>query len=192
MPKTSDNDDIQQSRLGSLGASAGLGEADFEPGALPQALLTPHGGPVGPVAPPRKLPVAKPENFICMRGPCKNLMETKSPADVENADYEPVALDRYCKALPGVLVILDDLVYECSEWDPKDEDAARKKRREKFAKSKLGRACRDADQKREAVRAEARAKIDEGYNERERANELAKAQKQINIDSGIFEPQEEE
>jgi hypothetical protein len=190
MPDTTANDKIQDERLGSLQSS--LDGENFEPGAIPAGLLTTKPGPLPPQGPRRKLPMATPESFVCLRGPCRHLMTTTSPADLENESYEPVATDRYCKALPGVLLELtEDSVYSCSDWDPGEENPSRKKRQETFLRSKLGKACAEADAKRAKDLANARAEIDARYDERAEQRKLDEARKQINIDAGNFEPQDE-
>lgn len=190
MPDTSENDKIQDERLGSL--QSNLDGENFEPSAIPAGLLTTKPGPLPGPGAKRKLPMATPESFVCLRGPCRFLMTTTSPADLENESYEPIATDRYCKALPGVLLELtEDSVYSCSDWDPVVESHERKKRQDTFMRSKLGKQCAEADKKRASDLAVARAEIDAKYDERAEQRKLDEAKKQINIDAGNFEPQEE-
>jgi hypothetical protein len=190
VPDTSGNDEIQDSRLGSL--QSNLDGENFEPGPLPAGLLSTKPGALPPQGARRKLPLATPEHFVCLRGPCRFLMETTSPAEVENDDYEPIATDRYCKALPGVLLELtENAVYSCSDWDPEVKSHEREKRRKDYMRSEIGKRCTEATETRERLRTEARAKIDAAYGEEAQKRKLAEAQKQINIDAGNFDPQDD-
>lgn len=189
MPDTSGNDQIQNDRLGSLQSS--LDGENFEPSAIPAGLMTTKPGPMPAQGPRRSLPQATPENFVCLRGPCRFLMTTTSPAEVENEAYEPIATDRYCKNIPGVLLELtEDSVYSCSDWDPVTEAIEREKRRNRFLRSETGKKCVTADLKREEDRLAARKQIDEAHDERAQKRKLEEARKQINIDAGNFDPQE--
>lgn len=123
--------------------------ADVELGPIAMGPnLTPLLGPVGSTPP---IPDATPELFVCLRGPCRhywqfsshiesgNPKETWDPEiglkDEEgNPIKQPRQINRVCLVHPGVETELDDnLVYDCSRWDPL---SAREVRRQEKAKAK--------------------------------------------------------
>lgn len=128
--------------------------------SLPSLAVAPDGGlAAGPVGLPRPLPQARPEDFVCLRGPCRHYVEIGSLADVEDrvdiADYRPMQINRMCRVIPGIQIDLtDDAVLDCNRWDPEDDDLALMARRVAFLKSPLGGKCQDADAARVAARAE--------------------------------------
>ena len=135
---------------------------DFQPGSLPPEVTLPPsmgGVPRKPLAPSIPLPPATPEHFVCLRGPCKFYLEIGSPSDVENRTlgYLPVQTSRYCRAIAGAILSLDDdAVFACSEWDPRMEDYSLVQRRIDYLKAHPG--CSVADQKRTRDRETAIAK----------------------------------
>lgn len=90
---------------------------------IPVPPPAPDGGPnmaryLGEVEP---IPAATPENFICLRGPCKNYVEIHSFAEVESRglSHTPKQINRLCRVIPGTEIDLtDDCVFHCSEWTP--------------------------------------------------------------------------
>jgi hypothetical protein len=96
---------------------------DVEPDPAPPPAK--DGGPnmVGYLGRPEPLPKASPDNFVCLRGPCRHYIEIHSFAEVESRglDRAPRQINRICKVIPGVeLDLTDDCVFECSEWVPMD------------------------------------------------------------------------
>lgn len=129
---------------------------NFQPGGLPP--IAPDGGFVpGPIGNPAPVDAATPENFICLRGPCRHYWELKSFMASGNPQetWDPVLglkdpltgkpvtvprqISRSCTAHPGTETdITEDCVYDCSRWSPLTEREVRKnpdnKRREKYLK----------------------------------------------------------
>lgn len=79
--------------------------------------------------PPVPLPSAPPESsletlevddlsdvFVCLRGPCSHYVEQLSPANVHNAEENLRQVSRTCLLLKADLT--DDLVLDCSRWEP--------------------------------------------------------------------------
>lgn len=69
------------------------------------------------------IPEASPDNMICLRGPCKNYIEIVSRFNAGNTkgtlDHMPKQINRFCKVIPGTDIDLtDEVVKDCSEWDP--------------------------------------------------------------------------
>jgi len=125
--------------------------ADFEPAVVPVA---PDGGiPLGyamdqPVAPPS----VTPENFVCVRGPCRHYWHIVTMAGEGNPKStwaelglpEPRQHSHTCLANPGMETDLtDDCVYECSKWDPRmpEENALVQIRRDRYYKSVSPQPC---------------------------------------------------
>ncbi len=109
--------------------------ANIEPADLP--VIGPDGGfAPGAVGVPPSVPAATPENFVCLRGPCRHywqrstFMASGNPdstwgedglKDVDTGEplREPRQIDRTCLAHPGTETELtEDTVYECSRWVP--------------------------------------------------------------------------
>ena len=131
--------------------------ADEEVSPLPP--LAKDGGvmPIMPLSAPKPLPVASPQNFICLRGPCAHYVELNSIAEVElKADYQPVQINRYCRVVPGVLLdITEDCVFTCNRWDPedpKDRKHGVESRQKRFLADNP--ECVKADRERDRKRAE--------------------------------------
>lgn len=101
--------------------------------------IGPDGGfnPTLPVQ-PEPIPEATPENMVCLRD-CRYYMEVVSRFNAGNAKgtlgFQPRQINRFCKAIPGTDIDLtDELVSECSDWDPipVDEVVAKSKRRQEW------------------------------------------------------------
>jgi len=140
---------------------------DFVPGKLPPEITTPptaSGVPHFTLAPSIPMPPAVPEHFVCLRGPCKHYLEIQSPSDVENRTlgYLPVQISRYCRAIQGAILALDDdSVFSCTEWDPRVGDYSLEQRRLEYLKKFPG--CATADAERKKQRDEALAQRDIEY-----------------------------
>jgi hypothetical protein len=107
---------------------------DVELGGLPP--IAPDGGFIAdPLGMAPSVPAADPRIFICLRGPCRfywerqaffesgNPKETWGEGGLVGDDGEPIEMprqiDRTCTAHPGTETELtDELVYDCSKWDP--------------------------------------------------------------------------
>lgn len=107
--------------------------ADFTPAAVP---ISPDGGIVPGFAavPPPPQAYMTPENFVCLRGPCRYYWHLVTDIDMENPDDtwasltdpltgKPLTKPRQhthtCLANPGMETDLTgDSVFECSKWDP--------------------------------------------------------------------------
>jgi hypothetical protein len=100
---------------------------DVEPAPMPP--LAPDGGvvPGAGIAPPSAAPAATPENFICLRGPCRHhwKIETTSSAGNPEGTFEalgvrePRQIHYICLVHPGLETDLtDDCAYTCTRWDP--------------------------------------------------------------------------
>jgi hypothetical protein len=125
---------------------------DVELGGLPP--IAPDGGfAPGPVGIPPSVDAATPDNFICLRGPCRhywqmetfmasgNPKETWGPDGLKDERGAPLRvprqLNRSCLAHPGTETELtEDCVYECNRWDPMTPREVRKldKRRRVYLK----------------------------------------------------------
>ena len=125
---------------------------DVELGGLPP--IAPDGGFVpGPIGVPPAVPAATPENFVCLRGPCRhyweietfmasgNPIETWGPDGLKDPDGNPLRIprqiNRSCLAHPGTETELtEDTVYNCNRWDPLSARELRKleKRRRVYLK----------------------------------------------------------
>ena len=120
---------------------------------LSPIVVAPDGGAVIPVGQPAAVPAATPENFICLRGPCRhywhletfmasgNPKGTWGPGGLKDADGKPIRvprqINRTCLAHPGTETELtEDCVYECNKWSPltPGELGDREKRAEKYYK----------------------------------------------------------
>lgn len=135
--------------------------ADFAPAAVPVA---PDGGipPGYGLEQPQPLPAATPENFVCLRGPCRHHWHLVTMAGEGNpagtwAELGLKAPRQHhyaCTANPGMETDLtDDCVFECSRWDPTPPhdlvqlDA----RRRAYNESAEGRAVLADDQPEEQI-----------------------------------------
>jgi hypothetical protein len=127
--------------------------ADVEVGPLPP--IAPDGGFVGdPLGVPPAVPSATPDNFICLRGPCRHywqietFMASGNPKDTWGEDglkdpetgepiRQPRQLSRSCLAHPGTETELtEDCVYDCNRWSPLTPRELKRdaKRRSKYLK----------------------------------------------------------
>lgn len=120
--------------------------------AAPLPPMSPDGGvmPGAGLAPPAPVPAATPDNFVCLRGPCRYYWEIvthlvsgnpKDTWDVEDGlkdqDGKPLEaprqISRSCLVHPGgETELTDDVVYRCNRWDPlerSDVKAVEKRRR---------------------------------------------------------------
>jgi len=127
---------------------------DVDLGGLPP--IAPDGGfAPGPVGMPPPVDAATPENFVCLRGPCRHYWQIEtymaSGNPKETWDPEtglkdlvtgqplrvPRQISRSCTAQPGTETHLtEDCVYECNRWDPMTarELRVRDKRTKKYLK----------------------------------------------------------
>lgn len=190
MPIPDDSDDTN---LGSMGGGLSDLAEDYVPTALPAGLLTPNGA-VAPQPPAKRLAAMAVDNTVCLRGPCRHLMQATVAVEVESLDYDATAVERSCKAQPGVFLEIKEPTYVCSDWDPinvKDSlYQIREKRRATYLKSPEGIEAQRADAQRLTRRAEQRARIDAEAAERNRELDIQKAQKAIAVEAGDFEPQD--
>lgn len=123
--------------------SKGLGDRyqDIQPS--PGPVPGPDGMPTMPtgfLGSPDPIPAATPENFLCLRGPCRFYLEFHSMADVEvrGLDHAPKQINRYCTVIQGDSVELtDECITACNAWDPMQpvELRAREERRNIFRQS---------------------------------------------------------
>jgi hypothetical protein len=126
--------------------------ADVEIGGLAAA---PDGGIApGPIGDTPQVPAATPEQFICLRGPCRYYWQLETffasgnPTSTWDPEHglkdehgnplrQPSQISRSCLVHPGTETELtDDLVYDCSRWDPLTprEAKRREKRRSRYLK----------------------------------------------------------
>lgn len=123
---------------------------DVELGPLPP--IAPDGGFMpGGVGQPPPVPKATPENFVCLRGPCRHYWEletwmaagnpaaTFGPDGLKDASGAPLRpprqINRTCLVHPGTETELtEDCVLACSRWDPLSprELAKRLKARDRY------------------------------------------------------------
>lgn len=181
MPTTSDDPDKEASLADKFDG--------YEVGPLPPQVVAPPNMPVPAMqlVPPLPTPDMTPENHWCFRGPCRHFMVIKSLAPVDNAanGYLPEQLDRYCRAIPGVnLEMGDALVFECSDWAPKQKDGLEAQR---TAYMKAHKSCGEADAARKIARETAiermQAAADEQRARDTEAFERAKTNAQKAIDA---------
>jgi hypothetical protein len=181
--------DLDDSKLGSLGGGLDALADDYAPSPIPAGLRTPSGTPPA-MTEPKPLADMTKLNTFCLRGPCRYLLESTSPADVIAGSYEAIETGRTCLVQPGTLMEVKAPVYSCSHWDPVVSDASgkqREKRRLKFIQDNP--ECLKEDAEREARRRAQREKIDREAAERQRELDMAKAQRAADIEKGEFEPQ---
>jgi hypothetical protein len=81
-----------------------------------------RGGVVPTAMNRRKLKVASPENFICLRGPCRHYFEARGPFPTGTKGFEaPTIVNRVCMRLPGTFLdLFDEVIEKCNCWDPRD------------------------------------------------------------------------
>lgn len=63
-----------------------------------------------------------PENFVCLKGPCKHYAEVLVKFDAGNVDKEFFQVRRYCKALSAnneLMELTDGNIYRCSLHEKK-------------------------------------------------------------------------
>lgn len=103
----------------------------------PPLAIAPDGG-IAPdmVGPPTPVPAATPQNFVCLRGPCRHYWElttwmgSGNPAETwaELGVREPRQISRSCLAHPGTETELtEDCAFECNRWDPLSPREVRKR-----------------------------------------------------------------
>lgn len=143
MKPSQDDDEGEFPHLGSRDAD------EFAPSPLP---VGPDGQPkaIGPVGLPDPLPPATPDNWVCLRGPCRHYMHVVSAGEIGNPagsfdkdnggpGEAPRQHYHWCTAITGQYTDMgEDLVFDCNRWDPIDEDApeilGRERRRSKYLK----------------------------------------------------------
>jgi hypothetical protein len=100
--------------------------ADFSPGVAP---IAPDGGvmPGYGIEPSSAPPGVSPEQFVCLRGPCRHYwhLVTLAPDGNPQGTWEALGIPEpkqhhhTCLVNPGVETDLnDDCVFSCSRWDP--------------------------------------------------------------------------
>ena len=110
------------------------GGTKFAPAVAYQDVELPSAPPISPdggiapghgVAPPPALPPATPENFICLRGPCRHHVHLQTVADYGNPagtfkkGEEPRQHTYLCVAFPGLEIDLtEDCCFDCNRWSP--------------------------------------------------------------------------
>lgn len=116
---------------------------DFEEDDLPAVpvVMTPEGPMPLPVAPPPPVPDRHPDNFICLRGPCRHYWKLVTMAGEGNpvGTFQVVKkqIHHTCLINPGFETsFADDNAYECNLWDPTTPDqlVALSRRREDYFK----------------------------------------------------------
>lgn len=107
-------------------------EIEFEPTPIP---VSPDGGIDGSLASsmighPPAVPERTPNNFVCLRGPCKHYWHLVTMAQEGNPqdtwDHLGIAPPRQhhhtCLVNPGYeTAFSDDNAFECSRWEPYTE-----------------------------------------------------------------------
>lgn len=94
---------------------------------LPPLAVSPDGSArPGIIGEPFKIPDATPENFICLRGPCRNYFETQMVFGVGNTrdslETEPILIKRMCTRVAGLdFDLTDECIKKCSDWSPYTE-----------------------------------------------------------------------
>lgn len=126
--------------------------ANVDIGGLPP--IGPDGIPAfGAMGAPPPLPDATPENFVCLRGPCRHYWEmsthmsagntasTFGPDGLRDESGQPLrpprSILRTCLVHPGTETDLgDECVFECNRWDPIEDRVIKDigKRRKAFYK----------------------------------------------------------
>jgi len=111
-------------------------------GPLPGEL--PHDGFVPPQMVHYPLPERTPENFVCVRGPCRHYWHLVTDAHVGNVIGTFEDLGREVPKLHHHVCLLsqqetefeEDIAYECSRWDPLEpkELLQIQKRRDRYHK----------------------------------------------------------
>lgn len=123
---------------------------DIEPGPMQ---IAPDGGIMLTMGQPAAVPPATPDNFVCLRGPCRhywrmetfmasgNPKGTWGPGGLKDEHGKPVRVPRQinhtCLAHPGTETELtEDCVFVCNKWDPllPSDLADRIKRQDKYFK----------------------------------------------------------
>jgi hypothetical protein len=110
---------------------------------MPMPPIGPDGGfmPGHPLE-SEPIPAVTPETMVCLRD-CRHYVEIRTRFAHGNTKgtlaREPVQVNRYCRAIPGSdIELTDELVRECSEWDPDaTAAAARRMRQEKWLETNL-------------------------------------------------------
>lgn len=117
---------------------------EYDDVELPGLPIAPDGGiaPGFGIAPPPPEPPATPENFVCLRGPCRHYwqMETRFAAGNPEGTFEelglapPRAIHRTCLRGHAETELQEVTVVSCDAWDPKlpVELAERKRRRDLY------------------------------------------------------------
>lgn len=118
---------------------------DFEPPMVPVSL---DGGPVsgfGGLGQPAVVPERHPDNFVCLRGPCRHYWHLTTMAQEGNPQETwdvlgipaPRKHHHICLVNPGFETSFpDDNAYSCNKWDPilPRELARLDRRRKKYFK----------------------------------------------------------
>lgn len=96
---------------------------DYNPPAIPMG----PDGPIDALGHPPAVPERIPENFVCLRGPCRHYWTLVTMAQEGNPaeTWEHLGIDaprrhhHLCLVNPGYETAFeDDNAYECSRWDP--------------------------------------------------------------------------
>lgn len=107
-------------------------EDDFTPPPIPAA---PDGGipasiAAGALGQPTTVPARTPDNFVCLRGPCRHywhlvtMAQEGNPAETWEHLGIPAPRQHHhtCLVNPGFETGFgDDNAYECNKWDPLDD-----------------------------------------------------------------------
>jgi hypothetical protein len=103
---------------------------------MPMPPLAPDGGFIpGPGLEMDPIPEVTRETMVCLRD-CRHYIEITTRFAHGNTKgtlaKEPLQKNRYCRAIPGESIELtDELVRECSEWDPEPRrDQTRRQRQD--------------------------------------------------------------
>lgn len=116
---------------------------------LPEVPIAADGGPVFGygVAQPAPVPERNPENFVCLRGPCRHYWYLQTMAQEGNpaGTWEHLGIkaprqhSHTCLVNPGhETSFAEDNVFECNKWDPmtKQELVQLTQRRQEYFEGK--------------------------------------------------------
>lgn len=142
-----ETDDAEDDDLAQLERRALTDYSDVDLGGVSMGA----GGMIGGVGMASSVPAATPENFICLRGPCRHYWQTESyldsgnpdgtfdgPNGLKDADGNPIRkprqIGRACTVAVPETELTEGLIYDCNRWDPllPSDTKDRAKRVEKF------------------------------------------------------------
>lgn len=115
---------------------------------IPETPMAPDGGPVAGygLGQPAPVPERHPDNFICLRGPCRHywhlvtMAQEGNPSDTWEHLKIPAPREHHhtCLVNPGFeTAFSDDCAFECNRWVPLSENELvqiKRRRDEYFAR----------------------------------------------------------